>query len=46
MPRITPRRDKPANELELSAVQRKAVDTIADLFKEMYTPAIVKLERT
>ena len=46
MPRITPRSGRPANELELSAVEKKAVDTIADIFKEMYAPAIVKLERT
>ena len=42
----TSRSDRLKNELELSAVEKMAVDTIADLFKEMYGPAIKKLERT
>ena len=46
MPWTTPRSDRPKNEPELSAVEKTAVDAIADLFKEMYSPAIKKLERT
>ncbi len=42
----TSRSDRLKNEFELTAVEKTAVDTIADLFKEMYTPAIKKLERT
>ena len=45
MPPIT-RSDRLKNERELSAVEKAAVDTIADIFKEMYSPAIKKLERT
>ena len=45
MPRITSRSDRLKNE-QLSAVEKAAVDTIADIFKEMYSTAIKKLERT
>ena len=46
MPPITARSDRLTNERELSAVEKMAINTIANLFKEMYTPAIKKLERT
>ena len=46
MPQMTTRSDRLRDERELSAIEKKAFDTIADLFKEMYTPAIKTLERT
>lgn len=46
MPRMNPRSDRHANERELSSAEKRELDTIADLFNELYAPAIKKLERT
>lgn len=46
MPRITTRRERLANERELSSFEKRELDAIADLFNELYAPAIKKLERT
>ncbi len=46
MPQRPPRSDTLKAERELSAIEKRAFDTIADLFKEMYHPAIKTLERT
>ena len=46
MTQVAPRNDKLQDDRSLSPERKKALETLADMFKEMYGPAIKKLERT
>ncbi len=46
MTQVAARNDKLRDDRGLSPERKKVLETLADMFKEMYGPAIKKLERT
>ena len=46
MTQVAPRNDKLLDDRGLSPERKRVIETLADIFKEMYSPAIKKLERT